>query len=195
MKKLQVEKKDKLMMLNIGIFLICFLCVSLSSLEQYLKIIVCCSLIILLVSAILVEKSITKEEIKEHEKEILCVCCVLFMTLLFVYFKYLRFDWNSGNAQNILLFSAACLIGVSILLSIILHFCHPQKIHLSTGIIVFSVGIVYMCAMPVSMVPDESVHLFTAYHTSNMMMGIDENGCEKKTVYIIIRCIIIQMKI
>ena len=180
MKKLQVEKKDKLMMLNIGIFLICFLCVSLSSLEQYLKIIVCCSLIILLVSAILVEKSITKEEIKEHEKEILCVCCVLFMTLLFVYFKYLRFDWNSGNAQNILLFSAACLIGVSILLSIILHFCHPQKIHLSTGIIVFSVGIVYMCAMPVSMVPDESVHLFTAYHTSNMMMGIDENGCEKK---------------
>lgn len=37
-----------------------------------------------------------------------------------------------------------------------------------------------MCAMPVSMVPDESVHLFTAYHTSNMMMGIDENGCEKK---------------
>ena len=30
------------------------------------------------------------------------------------------------------------------------------------------------------MVPDESVHLFTAYHTSNMMMGIDENGCEKK---------------
>lgn len=180
MKKLQVEKKDKLIMLNIGIFLICFLCVGLSSLEQYLKIIVCCSLMILLVSAILVEKSITKEEIKEHKKEILCVCCVLFMTLLFVYFKYLRFDWNSGNAQNILLFSAACLIGVSILLSIILYFCHPQKIHLSTGIIVFSVGIVYMCAMPVSMVPDESVHLFTAYHTSNMMMGIDENGCEKK---------------
>ena len=135
---------------------------------------------ILLVSAILVEKNITKEEIKEHKKEILCVCCVLFMTLLFVYFRYLRFDWNSGNAQNILLFSAACLIGVSILLSIILYFCHPQKIHLSTGIIVFSVGIVYMCAMPVSMVPDESVHLFTAYHTSNMMMGIDENGCEKK---------------
>lgn len=180
MKKLQVEKKDKLIMLNIGIFLICFLCVGLSSLEQYLKIIVCCSLMILLVSAILVEKSITKEEIKEHKKEILCVCCVLFMALLFVYFKYLRFDWNSGNAQNILLFSAACLIGVSILLSIILYFCHPQKIHLSTGIIVFSVGIVYMCAMPVSMVPDESVHLFTAYHTSNMMMGIDENGCEKK---------------
>ena len=180
MKKLQVEKKDKLTMLNIGIFLICFLCVSLSSLEQYLKIIVCCSLMILLVSAILVEKSITKEEIKEHKKEILCVCCVLFMTLLFVYFKYLRFDWNSGNAQNILLFTTALLIGVSILLSIILYFCHPQKIHLSTGIIVFSVGIVYMCAMPVSMVPDESVHLFTAYHTSNMMMGIDENGCEKK---------------
>lgn len=180
MKKLQVEKKDKLIMLNIGIFLICFLCVGLSSLEQYLKIIVCCSLMILLVSAILVEKNITKEEIKEHKKEILCVCCVLFMTLLFVYFRYLRFDWNSGNAQNILLFSAACLIGVSILLSIILYFCHPQKIHLSTGIIVFSVGIVYMCAMPVSMVPDESVHLFTAYHTSNMMMGIDENGCEKK---------------
>ena len=180
MKKLQVEKKDKLIMLNIGIFLICFLCVGLSSLEQYLKIIVCCSLMILLVSAILVEKNITKEEIKEHKKEILCVCCVLFMTLLFVYFKYLRFDWNSGNAQNILLFSAAFLIGVSILLSIILYFCHPQKIHLSTGIIVFSVGIVYMCAMPVSMVPDESVHLFTAYHTSNMMMGIDENGCEKK---------------
>ena len=178
MKKLQVEKKDKLIMLNIGI--ICFLCVGLSSLEQYLKIIVCCSLMILLVSAILVEKSITKEEIKEHKKEILCVCCVLFMTLLFVYFKYLRFDWNSGNAQNILLFTTALLIGVSILLSIILYFCHPQKIHLSTGIIVFSVGIVYMCAMPVSMVPDESVHLFTAYHTSNMMMGIDENGCEKK---------------
>ena len=34
--------------------------------------------------------------------------------------------------------------------------------------------------MPVSMVPDESVHLFTAYHTSNMMMGIDENGCKEK---------------
>ena len=61
MKKLQVEKKDKLIMLNIGIFLICFLCVGLSSLEQYLKIIVCCSLMILLVSAILVEKNITKE--------------------------------------------------------------------------------------------------------------------------------------
>lgn len=180
MKKLQVEKKDKLIMLNIGIFLICFLCVGLSSLEQYLKIIVCCSLMILLVSAILVEKNITKEEIKEHMKEILCACCVLFMILLFVYYKYLRFDWNSGSTQNILLFTAVFLIGVSILLSIILYFCHPQKIHLSTGIVVFSVGIVYMCAMPVSMVPDESVHLFTAYHTSNMMMGIDENGCEKK---------------
>ena len=180
MKKLQVEKKDKLIMLNIGIFLICFLCVGLSSLEQYLKIIVCCSLMILLVSAILVEKNITKEEIKEHKKEILCACCVLFMTLLFVYCKYLRFDWNSGSAQNILLFTAAFLIGISIFLSIILYFCHPQKIHLSTGIVVFSVGIVYMCAMPVSMVPDESVHLFTAYHTSNMMMGIDENGCKEK---------------
>lgn len=180
MKKLQLEKKDKLIMLTAGIFLICFLCVSLSSLEQYLKIIVCCSLLILLVSAILVEKNVTKEEIKEHKKEILCSCCVLFMTLLFVYFKYLQFDWNSGNAQNILLFTATLLIGVSILFGIVLVFCHPQKIHLSTGIVIFSVGIVYMCTMPVSMVPDESVHLFTAYHTSNMMMGIDENGCEKK---------------
>ena len=162
MKKLRLEKKDKLIMLTAGIFLICFLCVSLSSLEQYLKIIVCCSLMILLVSAIFVEKSITKEEIREHQKEILCACCILFVILIFVYFKYLQFDWNSGSVQNILLFTAALLTGVSILLSIILYFCHPQKIHLSTGIVVFSVGIVYMCTMPVSMVPDESVHLFTA---------------------------------
>lgn len=180
MKKLQFGKKDKLIMLTAGIFLICFLCISLFSLEQYLKIIVCCSLMILLVSTILVEKSITKEEIKEHKKEILCSCCVLFMTLLLVCFKYLQFDWNSGNAQNILLFTATLLIGVSILLSIILYFCHPRKIHLSTGIVIFSVGIVYMCTMPISMVPDESVHLFTAYHTSNMMMRIDENGCKEK---------------
>ena len=180
MKKLQLEKKDKLIMLTAGIFLICFLCVSLSSLEQYLKIIVCCSLMILLVSTILVEKNVTKEEIKEHKKEILCSCCVLFMTLLFVCFKYLQFDWNSGSVQNILLFTATLLIGVSIFLSISLYFCHPQKIHLSTGIVIFSVGIVYMCTMPISMVPDESVHLFTAYHTSNMMMGIDENGCKEK---------------
>lgn len=180
MNKLRLEKKDKLIMLTVGIFLICFLCVSLSSLEQYLKIIVCCSLMILLVSTILVEKNITKEEIKEHKKEILCLCCVLFMTLLFVYFKYLQFDWNSGNAQNILLFTATLLIGISILLSISLYFCHPKKIHLSIGIVIFSVGIVYMCTMPISMVPDESVHLFTAYHTSNMIMGIDENGCKEK---------------
>ena len=70
MKKLQLEKKDKLIMLTAGIFLICFLCVSLSSLEQYLKIIVCCSLIILLVLTILVEKNVTKEEIPQIIKKL-----------------------------------------------------------------------------------------------------------------------------
>lgn len=154
--------------------------------EGFLKIIVTGTIILSAVMCAFLSKYIDIDILRENKKKVLSLAILLLIIIFFVYAHYISKLAMPGSPQFILMIAALIFIAITTVCSILIYLSSKDRIDIAVTMIVSCFGLVYMFAMPVSVAPDEIVHAFTAYHTSNMMMGIDDSAC-KETGQVLIR--------
>ena len=119
------------------------------------------------------------EEVKEKKNELYICLAILIAVSLFVWIFYISKFCSYGTEQFLLCLGAFIFLFLAIFCSSIIFICHKQAMERASIMVVASAGLVYMFTMPVSTAPDEIVHAYTAYHTSNLMLGIDDSECKE----------------
>ncbi len=169
-----VSKKSvvfEILSLILFIMVICFV-----SIPTYIKIIYIGILVLISILVFVCFNTISIDDLKGKKKEILISESIVFVTAIFVWLNY--FGKLKSTNQLLLCLGAYVFLLVASVCSSLIFICHKESMEKASIMMVSIVGLVYMFVMPISSVPDESVHLFTAYHTSNMILGIDDSSCK-----------------
>ncbi len=123
-------------------------------------------------------RNVSLDVLKEKKKEIYIAGSIILITAMFVWNTYFSKIGISNTNRLLLCIGVYILLLVTCLCSSLIYICKKESMEKASIMMVSIVGLIYMFVMPVSSAPDESVHLFTAYHTSNMILGIDDSSCK-----------------
>ena len=171
-------KKKSILLETLLLFLysivICFI-----TIPSYIKMIYLGIGIVIFLIVLCCIKTVDLEEIKGKKKEILICLVILIAISFFIWIFYINKFCTYGTDQFLLCLGAFLFLFLAILCSSIIFICHKQAMERASIMVVASAGLVYMFTMPVSTAPDEIVHAYTAYHTSNLMLGIDDSECKE----------------
>lgn len=117
--------------------------------------------------------------LRENKRTVISLAILLLITIFFVYAHYISKLAMPGSSQFILVIATLIFIAITTFCSILIYLSSKDRIDIAVTMIVSYFGLVYMFAMSVSVALDEIVHAFTAYHTSNIMMRIDDSACKE----------------
>ncbi len=171
--------KKKSVLLETLLLVITLAIISLISLPTYIKVLYTAIGLISFIFIFVCSKTVNLEEIKNNKKE-LCVCVLVLIGIsLLVWFHYISNLCTYGTDQFLLCLGAYIFLLIAFACSSCIFICHKEIVERASMMVVVSAGLVYMFTMPVSTAPDEIVHAYTAYHTSNLMLGIDDSECKE----------------
>lgn len=171
--KNKIENAKKLLLLTLPfvilLFGICFFII-----PNYMKILSVTTLIVVYIQVMLFAYIKSDVSIRKKRNNIFVISTIVLLSIFFIFIFMNR--TIVGNANYLLLSGcAAILCTFSICTCVNILIFNKEKIHYAFLEFFLGLGIIYMALIPVSMVPDETVHLFSAYHTSNVLMGIEES--------------------
>lgn len=170
----KVSKKSVLLEILLLILLVMGTCFV--TIPSYIKVIYIGCALLFSILVFVCFNTISIDDLKNKKKELCISELLVLITAIFVWINY--FGEIKSTNQLLLCVGAYVVLLVTCVCSSLIFICHKESMEKASIMMVSTVGLVYMFAMPISSVPDESVHLFTAYHTSNMILGIDDSSCK-----------------
>lgn len=177
--KEQIKNKKKYLLLTALFGICCVLGLLFLNNETYLKVLECGTCLICFIEIVITQINLDKTSIQEKIKQIIIANALFLVCIIAVIFCFIVPNTSIGTVEFQLLMTALFLMGVSIETSLLQILVSTRFLTISFVYILLSSSLVYIFTMPISMAPDEIVHYFTAYHVSNVMMGVDDSECKE----------------